>query len=526
MVQFRSVVVVTFVIICGFALLFDFGKPQGPSRDEGPITSRLKRNHHQQQQHNDGSATSVNAASKQAKGQGQGGDGSNQNSGQRSIHPYTIENLKVTISQLCVQPGVILIYDPHTDSFLSYYVAAAKDGTTKQLPLPVGSNRLGTIHTVLVQSLRRLRPRRFQPDQATFQLFLSEADFTFVICGKGGDQQPACPPDMAPWIHFGSYFRNSSILTCVHEKPHYEYMRCLRQFVSNTNLTEEGCTTWKLPFVAAQSQMTAVQQEQQQQPSQEELIPKVIWRGSNLPFLESLTDHDFYQGNMSVPTLPFWPRRLAVNQSLSNNESWLDATFPPRTQQMSLKDLSLYRYHLDLGGAGGTTWPGTLEKLAMPGLLLHHETPSQDWFYSKIKAWQHYVPVRTDLSDLQARYHWAESHPEQAFHISQQGIDFVRKLFSRNGLRHEYEKYFGPSSLMGPVIDAYQPSSSNDTLQSVLADYTQSGITYKQCSHCTLEYCDIQESKLRKRYYLERDECIVVADSKKRRTRFLGGPCP
>ena len=42
---------------------------------------------------------------------------------------------------------------------------------------------------------------------------------------------------------------------------------------------------------------------------------------------------------------------------------------------MARPDIAKYKYHIDLGGGGGTTWMGTLEKLAMPGLLFHHITP-------------------------------------------------------------------------------------------------------------------------------------------------------
>ena len=53
----------------------------------------------------------------------------------------------------------------------------------------------------------------------------------------------------------------------------------------------------------------------------------------------------------------------------------MNASFADR---LSARQLAAYRYQLDLGGAGGTTWTGTLEKLAMPGMLFHHETPAMD----------------------------------------------------------------------------------------------------------------------------------------------------
>ena len=38
------------------------------------------------------------------------------------------------------------------------------------------------------------------------------------------------------------------------------------------------------------------------------------------------------------------------------------------------EQLGKYKYQIDIGGAGGTTYTGTISKLSMPGVLLHHET--------------------------------------------------------------------------------------------------------------------------------------------------------
>lgn len=48
-------------------------------------------------------------------------------------------------------------------------------------------------------------------------------------------------------------------------------------------------------------------------------------------------------------------------------------------EYMSLPTLAKYKYHIDIGGGGGTSWTGTIQKLALPGLLFHHETPTKDY---------------------------------------------------------------------------------------------------------------------------------------------------
>jgi ABC-type nitrate/sulfonate/bicarbonate transport system substrate-binding protein len=47
--------------------------------------------------------------------------------------------------------------------------------------------------------------------------------------------------------------------------------------------------------------------------------------------------------------------------------------------------------------------------------------PARDWFHQFIEPWVHYIPVATDLSDLEERWRWAETHPEQAQRIAAAG---------------------------------------------------------------------------------------------------------
>lgn len=118
-------------------------------------------------------------------------------------------------------------------------------------------------------------------------------------------------------------------------------------------------------------------------------------------------------------------------------------------------ELARYRYHIDLGGGGGTTWTGTAQKLAMPGLLFHHVTPTKDYLHDRLVPWRHYLPVAEDLSDLRSKFDWAESHPEKARWIAQQGAEFMRWMGSEEGIDELFRE-----DLVAPLrraIEAYQP---------------------------------------------------------------------
>ena len=122
---------------------------------------------------------------------------------------------------------------------------------------------------------------------------------------------------------------------------------------------------------------------------------------------------------------------------------------------VNMTEQAKYKYHIDLGGGGGTTWTGTVEKLALPGLLFHHMTPTKDWFHDLLVPWEHYVPIKQDLSDLRAKFDWAESHPTEAKNIAENGTRFARWMGSERGFGQLYQEYF--VNPLRNTVSAYQP---------------------------------------------------------------------
>lgn len=124
---------------------------------------------------------------------------------------------------------------------------------------------------------------------------------------------------------------------------------------------------------------------------------------------------------------------------------------------MYTADLSGYKYQIDLGGGGGTTWTGTMQKLSMPGLLFHHLTPTKDYFHDWMQPWIHYVPVAEDLHDLREKFDWAEANPQAAKMISANASEMMRHLGTPEGLDEIYQQ-----AIAEPVrrmIEAYLPVS-------------------------------------------------------------------
>jgi hypothetical protein len=215
----------------------------------------------------------------------------------------------------------------------------------------------------------------------------------------------------------------------------------------------------------------------------ENLIPRVVWRGSDYVFLSK--NYEGFKGN-SLEYLRYisesankteametyaaspdvGPRLRAVLMSMLHPDkfdarffNWGGTSAPNADERATLGKLlgvdaekhlgevefGRYKYHLDLGGGGGTTWSGVIPKLSMPGVLFHHETIMKDSYFDSLIPWVHYIPIREDVSDLPDKLRWAEDHPHQARQISENADAWVRDFRrAHNLLRHNYDKLAKP----------------------------------------------------------------------------------
>jgi len=237
------------------------------------------------------------------------------------------------------------------------------------------------------------------------------------------------------------------------------------------------------------------------------LKPQVMWRGSDFCFLLCVRKGN-YRYNLKPEDIPgentadglmnglreMWdalsPRWKAVTWSLEEEvqlaelkqaygrefESfpWIDAKFTDKhrgpdetdnwhhfqelggdvvSEHMRWEEAFVYKYHTDFGGGGGTTWLGVESKLALPGVLLHHETQAYDWFHEDLIPYVHYIPVSVDLEDLRHKFEWAETHQKEAKTISDAGTAFMRYMGTMEYWERMYDRLF--LRRMGPTINTY-----------------------------------------------------------------------
>ena len=201
------------------------------------------------------------------------------------------------------------------------------------------------------------------------------------------------------------------------------------------------------------------QDEQQQQAKQmnEDGPPILPW--CNIKFAGSMWNGEQIGGakggSQKTPTseIPYYQEFEAFG-------------IPAIGEGMSLETLGQYKYHIDIGGGGGTTWSGTLEKLGLPGLLFHHVTPTKDYLHDVLKPWVHYVPVKANLSDLKEKFEWAESHPVMAKRISDNATQFVKRLGTPEGMSFLANQFFNIP--LKQVVGAYQPLEAGSDWREVM----------------------------------------------------------
>ena len=252
---------------------------------------------------------------------------------------------------------------------------------------------------LLVRALKELWPERFEPGQPVFELLLSDADSANSPCIN-----KHCPVDrFSPILMFGTTPKDESVFPTMKSFPHAIFLECLHEYKVNGR---QECI-W--------------QQEVNPDIPWDDLIDTLIWRGSDYTFLH-YHDEFRFEGPDKIKHLldPLWknstkdeilyeltstlyqefnPRWRAVFQSVQaesepGSTPWIDARFIGgsntdvhrklgkrgiRTmgEQINALNMSRYKYQIDLGGGGGTTWGGTISKLRMPGVLFHHESKFQ-----------------------------------------------------------------------------------------------------------------------------------------------------
>lgn len=99
------------------------------------------------------------------------------------------------------------------------------------------------------------------------------------------------------------------------------------------------------------------------------------------------------------------------------------AEFSPLVRPfLSLKEQSEYKYIIHVAGHVQAFRLGA--ELATGSVLLLVESPYRLWYEQKLVAWEHYIPVAADLSNLAARIKWCQLHDPECEIMAQNARAF------------------------------------------------------------------------------------------------------
>ncbi|KAL7553009.1 hypothetical protein ACHAWF_016247 [Thalassiosira exigua] len=406
------------------------------------------------------------------------------------------------------QSFAALVYDPETDQFVMHY--------SNGMRWTASCHKLVTSVKAVAHSLRMMFPERFQQDQPELVLGLSAADYPGIKWNECLRQErlDCLVPELAPVLHFGSVFRRPIFPSMVAMPiPQINHLSCFHDWamhhrVCASYLPREPSNPAGLVF----GETIGLEWD--------DLIPQVVWRGTDFSYLHKMVPNlrqpDFeadlsgridpservdkrtaatnalrqvydqliprWKGVVwtaeaeraaeqlrNGPTLPWCNIKFAAAMHQGKKTATSEVEYYQKFQEfgipaigegMSLEDLGRYKYHIDLGGGGGTTWSGTLEKLGLPGLLFHHVTPTKDYIHDAMVPWVHYVPIKSDLSDLREKYDWAENHPRMARQISDNATLLARSLGTPEGMDALFRRFF--EGRLRRAVEAYRPMEGGD----------------------------------------------------------------
>ena len=98
---------------------------------------------------------------------------------------------------------------------------------------------------------------------------------------------------------------------------------------------------------------------------------------------------------------------------------------------MDLEEQSNYKYILNIDGHVKAFRLGN--ELRMGSVILLVDSPYKLWFQDMLKPGIHYIPIKSDLSDLEKQINWCNKNELKCSEIAEKALDFYEKYLSKEG---------------------------------------------------------------------------------------------
>lgn len=95
------------------------------------------------------------------------------------------------------------------------------------------------------------------------------------------------------------------------------------------------------------------------------------------------------------------------------------------------------KFALDIDGTTNT-WNNFLARLHLGCCVLKVASQHgfRQWYYDRVRPWEHFIPVRADMRDLVEKIEWARSHGAEARAIAENGQAFARSMTFESETKH------------------------------------------------------------------------------------------
>lgn len=145
---------------------------------------------------------------------------------------------------------------------------------------------------------------------------------------------------------------------------------------------------------------------------------KIGWIGYAMTECRSKFCHISKDKNFCEAIINTW-NRSDPNRLFANTTTYL-------TYQ---QQIDMWKYLIDFGGNGWSARTKVL--LNTPRIVFIVDRKYKEFWYENIKPWEHYVPIKADLSDLEQNYNKIESDERLQKHIKINQKEFAKKYLSK-----------------------------------------------------------------------------------------------
>ena len=97
-----------------------------------------------------------------------------------------------------------------------------------------------------------------------------------------------------------------------------------------------------------------------------------------------------------------------------------------------------YKYLIDVDG-NACAWSSLFRKLYSNSVVLKVESDNTQWYYDSLIPWEHYIPIKSDLSDLSEKIDWARAHDRQCEEIAYKGTLLAEEIRQQDAVEYVAE---------------------------------------------------------------------------------------